>query len=91
MPLQKVDGRVFLLGLRLALSLMLGHRRVLFLGGSVGRHREKDPAAYVRLIASLLPKDIEKVPNRLEDLTDDELEQLDRLLDTACQAEEPAQ
>jgi hypothetical protein len=33
----------------------------------------------------------EKVPNRLEDLTDDELEQLDRLLATACQAEEPPQ
>src|SRR5437660_10819062 len=36
-PLQEVDGRVFLLGLRLALSLMLGHRRVLFLGGRVDR------------------------------------------------------
>jgi hypothetical protein len=33
MPLREVDGRVLLLGLRLALSLMLGDRRVLFLGG----------------------------------------------------------
>jgi hypothetical protein len=41
MPLQEVDGRVFLLGLSLTLSLMLGHRRVLFLGGSVGRHGER--------------------------------------------------
>jgi len=41
MPLQEVDGRVFLLGLRLALSLMLGHRRVLFLSGSVGRHSKR--------------------------------------------------
>jgi len=28
-------------GLRLALSLMLGHRRVLFLSGSVGRHGKR--------------------------------------------------
>jgi hypothetical protein len=56
---------------------------------AIRRACEKDPAAYVRLIASLLPKHAEKVPNRLEDLTDDELEQLDRLLATACQAEEP--
>jgi hypothetical protein len=44
-----------------------------------------------RLIASLLPKQTEKVSNPLEDLTDEELEQLDRLLATACQAEEPPQ
>ena len=56
---------------------------------AIRRAREKDPAAYVRLIASLLPKHTEKVPNPLEDLTDNELEQLDRLLATACQAEEP--
>jgi hypothetical protein len=62
-------------------------------GAAAIRHaRENDPAAYVRVIASLLPKHIEKVLNPLEDLTDDELEQLDRLLATAaCQAEKPPQ
>jgi len=40
-PLKKVDGRVFLLCLHLALSLKLGHPRVLSLGGCVRRHGER--------------------------------------------------
>jgi hypothetical protein len=56
---------------------------------AIRRTREKDPAAYVRLIASLLPKQTEKVANQLEDLTDDQLEQLDRLLAATCQEEPP--
>ena len=40
-PLKKVDGRVFLFGLHLALSLKLGHPRALSLGGCVRRHGER--------------------------------------------------
>jgi hypothetical protein len=57
---------------------------------AIRQARETDPAAYIRVIASLLPKQTEKIPNPLEDLTDDELDQLDRLL-AAHQGEQPPQ
>src|SRR6266403_1780972 len=38
---EKVDGRVFLLGLCLALGLKLGHSRALLLGGGRGRHGKR--------------------------------------------------
>lgn len=46
------------------------------------RARTEDPAAYVRVIASLLPKQTEKLPNPLADLTDDELDKLEASLAT---------
>src|SRR4030081_168461 len=52
--------------------------------------REAHPAAYIRVIASLLPKQSEKWPNPLQDLTDEELSKLDAWLD-AFQAEQPRQ
>jgi hypothetical protein len=54
---------------------------------AIRRTRETDPTAYVRIIASLLPKQSEKISNPLESLTDDELDRLDRWL--ADQREEP--
>jgi len=38
--------------------------------------RLTDPVNYVRIVASLLPKQTEKLPNPLEGLTDDELDKL---------------
>ena len=46
------------------------------------RARTQDPAAYVRVVASLLPKQTEKLANPLADLTDDELDKLDAFLAT---------
>src|SRR5262249_29840148 len=40
-PFEKVDGRVFLLGLGLALGLKLGHSWAFFLGGGIGRHGKR--------------------------------------------------
>jgi Family of unknown function (DUF5681) len=42
--------------------------------------RAEDPAAYCRIVASLLPKQSEKLPNPLSEFTDDELRRLDELL-----------
>src|SRR3981081_4702905 len=40
---------------------------------AIRRVRETDPTAYVRIIASLLPKQAEKVPNPFENLTHEEV------------------
>jgi len=40
------------------------------------RAREEDPVAYIGIVAALLPKQREEVPNPLTEFTDDELEQL---------------
>lgn len=40
----------------------------------------EDPAAFCRIVASLLPKQSEKLPNPLGDFSDDELERLERIL-----------
>jgi hypothetical protein len=47
---------------------------------AIARARHTDPAAYVRAVASLLPKQSEKLPNLLSEFTDDELERLERIL-----------
>ena len=47
---------------------------------AIAQARQDDPAAYLRVVASLLPKQTEKLPNPLEGLTDDELAKLDELL-----------
>lgn len=39
---------------------------------AIRRTREEEPAAYVKVLASLLPKEVE-IKRPLEDLTDDEL------------------
>jgi Family of unknown function (DUF5681) len=42
--------------------------------------RKEDPTAYIRMIASLVPKQIEKTPNPLEHFTNEELDQLEAYL-----------
>jgi hypothetical protein len=56
---------------------------------AIQRVRETDPTAYVRIIASLLPKQAEKVPNPFENLTDEELDALEAWL-SERDAEQPA-
>jgi hypothetical protein len=48
---------------------------------AIERMRLDDPAAYVRMVVSLVPKQIEKVPNPLEHFTDEELDQLEAYLE----------
>ena len=50
---------------------------------ALDRAREKDPAGYIRVVASFVPKDREQVANPLEEFTDDELEQLRAYLEAA--------
>jgi hypothetical protein len=47
---------------------------------TIERMRQDDPAAYVRMVVSLVPKQIENVPNPLEHFTDEELDQLEAYL-----------
>lgn len=53
---------------------------------AIRRCAEEDPAAYLRIIASIIPKDINVTVNPLEDMTDDELRtrlvELDRMFFT---------
>ena len=54
---------------------------------SIAMMRQKDVVAYVKTVASLLPKQIEHSPNPMADLTDQELEKLEEFL-TAIQGED---
>ena len=49
---------------------------------AIDRMRKEDPTAYVRMIASLVPKQIDKAPNPLEHFTNKELEQLETYLES---------
>ncbi len=49
---------------------------------AVKKARTTDPVGYLRVIASLLPKQIEEASNPLADLTDAELEQLVQWLES---------
>jgi hypothetical protein len=42
--------------------------------------RNEDPAAYIRVIASILPKEIRTDRNRFDDLSDEELDHMIGLL-----------
>src|SRR5262245_18930188 len=44
---------------------------------AIERCRLEQPGVYLRVVASLLPKQIEKVPNPLDDFTDEELRAFD--------------
>jgi hypothetical protein len=44
---------------------------------TLDRMRKQDPTAYIRMIASLVPKQVEKTPNPLEHFRDEELDQLE--------------
>ena len=44
---------------------------------ALDRMRKEDPTAYIRMIASLVPKQIDKAPNPLEHFTNEELDQLE--------------
>ena len=44
--------------------------------------RRENPAAYLRVCAALVPKQIENAPNPLADFTDDELQRLEVWLDS---------
>jgi Family of unknown function (DUF5681) len=60
---------------------------------TLDRMRKEDPTAYIRMIASLVPKQIEKASNPLEHFTNEELDQLEAYLqsvanDGAAQADE---
>lgn len=50
---------------------------------AIARVREKQPAAYLAACVSLLPKRQEKIESPFTDLTDDELEQLEKFLKMA--------
>ena len=49
---------------------------------TLDRMRKEDPTAYIRMIASLVPKQVEKTPNPLEHFTDEELDQLETYLES---------
>jgi hypothetical protein len=49
---------------------------------AIDRMRKEDPTAYIRMIASLVPKQIDKAPNPLEHFTNKELEQLETYLES---------
>jgi hypothetical protein len=49
---------------------------------AIDRMRKEDPTAYIRMIASLVPKQIDKAPNPLEHFTNEELEQLETYLES---------
>jgi hypothetical protein len=50
--------------------------------------RRENPAAYLRVCAALVPKQIENAPNPLADFTDDELQTLDAWLDSLQRADD---
>lgn len=47
---------------------------------AIERVRNEDPAAYIRVIASILPKEIRTDRNRFDDLSDEELDHMIGLL-----------
>ncbi len=57
---------------------------------AIEKARTTDPVGYLRVCVSLLPKQIEKVPNPLAQLTDEELAQLDQWLDAMRHPSEPS-
>jgi hypothetical protein len=52
---------------------------------AIDRMRKEDPTAYIRMIASLVPKIVEKAPDPLANLTDEELGQLETYLESIAQ------
>jgi hypothetical protein len=48
----------------------------------IERVREESPEVYLRVVASLLPKEVNVSTNRFDDMTDEELEEAIRALDT---------
>ena len=54
------------------------------------RAREKDPVGFIRVPASLVPRQREEVVNPLAELTDDELDKLDAILASIREDEAPA-
>jgi hypothetical protein len=49
---------------------------------------EEDPVGYIRVVASLVPKQIERVENPLSELTDEELEKLHDYLESIASRDE---
>jgi hypothetical protein len=58
---------------------------------AIRQAREDDPVAYIRVIASLLPKQTEKLPNPLENFTDEDLEAIDAWLAEREAEQQPRQ
>jgi hypothetical protein len=54
------------------------------------RVREGDPVAFVRIVASLVPRQREEVINPLAEFTDEELEKLEAYLESIAGQDEPA-
>jgi hypothetical protein len=50
---------------------------------ALDRARDKDPVGYIRVVASLVPKQREEIPNPLAEFTDNDLEQLRAYLEAA--------
>src|SRR5262245_11804060 len=57
---------------------------------AIERCRLERPDVYVRVVASLLPKQIEKAPNPLDELNDHELDVLSQVIDLIIEARETA-
>jgi hypothetical protein len=55
---------------------------------AIERVRQEDAVAYLRMVVSLVPKQIEKLPNPLEHFTDEELDQLESYLESIANRDE---
>jgi hypothetical protein len=58
--------------------------------GRAGSGSGKEPVGFIRVVASLVPRQREEVVNPLAELTDDELDKLDAILASIREDEAPA-